>query len=106
MKKGLPILLMAMLLWAGLNAQTRYLDEVFTTVDNDSTDILYGMNIGIISGYPVPTGFVLTDAGMAGMPGDTSLVGNVVYQEPAFDKNGNPSVIKSQLLIKAEDSKK
>jgi hypothetical protein len=84
MKKGLPILLMAMLLWAGLNAQTRYLDEVFTTVDNDSTDILYGMNIGIISGYPVPTGFVLTDAGMAGMPGDTSLVGNVVYQEPAL----------------------
>ena len=62
MKRGLPILFMAILCWSGLNAQTRYLDEVFTAVDKDSTDIVYGMNIGIISGAPIPTGFIVTDS--------------------------------------------
>jgi len=83
MKRGLPILFMAILCWSGLNAQTRYLDEVFTAVDKDSTDIVYGMNIGIISGAPIPTGFIVTDSMEVGPPG-TPFAGTPIYQEPSL----------------------
>lgn len=45
------ILLTSLLATFGVNAQTRYLDEVFSSVDV-SLDIIYGLNVTVISGSP------------------------------------------------------
>ena len=39
-------------------AQNRYLDEVFTTVDT-TANVVYGVNYGILSGTPIPTGMTV-----------------------------------------------
>ena len=36
-------------------SQTRYVDEVFTSLDIDS-NVLYASNISVLAGSPVPTG--------------------------------------------------
>lgn len=52
MKRSLPILLVLCLVAFAGNAQQRYLDEVFTSV-NVTSDVKYGENYSVLTGAPV-----------------------------------------------------
>ncbi|HIF14781.1 MAG TPA: T9SS type A sorting domain-containing protein [Bacteroidetes bacterium] len=82
MKKAFTFLLGLVICVNLALSQDRYLDEVFTTVDT-TANVVYGVNYGVLSGTPIPTGMTV--------PIDT--LGNTYTEPPLamdiYEPNGD-----------------